>query len=310
MAAEVKIKATADTSEAKRKLEDLGRSADTSLDKASRSADKLGKSLDNVGKSAGMSANAIKQMAVGFSGLAIGVAGTALRANGKNEAADYLGGTARGATQGAAMGAPLGPWGMAAGAVIGGVAGAAQTYFEKEAAEKKEAEARKESIASMNEALDAYAKTSARTEAFAALLGRLGDTAGDASARQESLAAAIAERTKKDADLEEKMRAAANRNDTEQFGELAKERAANASELSRLKSVKIELPKAEKVDVAYQAWNEHDRRSTNLERIGASLGGSVSMSAERMQQKQIDLAKESRDLLSRIAQNSQTATFA
>ena len=130
---EIKIKATLDLAEAKASLSTLGREVDSSMSTAANGAQKLGKSLDQVAASAKLSAQQIGQIAIGFSGLAVKVAASVAEAQGYHTVAGYLSSIGMGAAQGAMMGSPLGPKGMAFGAVVGGASGGVMHYFDKEA---------------------------------------------------------------------------------------------------------------------------------------------------------------------------------
>lgn len=115
----------------------------TDAARAGSEIDKLGDKVATTGDKAQKSAVSLRGMvgiAAGLAGFALTVADPMLRASGHDKAADYMSGTLKGAGSGAMMGSVAGPWGMAAGAVIGGAAGAAGVHMSRSADQKREAE--------------------------------------------------------------------------------------------------------------------------------------------------------------------------
>ena len=149
MAKKLTVEVDAETSKAKRKIQELaetggssaGADASPAIDKAARAlsgaAEKTSRSFGKLDEaSQGMNRQMIS-VTRAFAGMATGLAMSyasryfAEGSTGRN-AMDYGGAIIAGASSGAMAGMALGPQGAAVGAVVGGTVGAAKTYLDKE----------------------------------------------------------------------------------------------------------------------------------------------------------------------------------
>ena len=149
MAKKLTVEVDAETTKAKRKIQELaetggssaGADASPAIDKAARAlsgaAEKTSRSLGKLDESSRGMNWRMRMLTRTFVGLGTGLAMSyALRyfaegSTGRN-AMEYGGATLTGASSGAMAGMALGPWGAAAGAAVGGAVGAAKTYLDKE----------------------------------------------------------------------------------------------------------------------------------------------------------------------------------
>ena len=149
MAKKLTVEVDAETTKAKRKIQELadaggssaGADASPAIDKAARAlsgaAEKTSRSFGKLDEaSQGMNRQMIS-VTRAFAGMATGLAMSyasryfAEGSTGRN-AMDYGGAIISGASSGAMAGMALGPQGAAVGAVVGGTVGAAKTYLDKE----------------------------------------------------------------------------------------------------------------------------------------------------------------------------------
>lgn len=149
MAKKLTVEVDAETTKAKRKIQELaetggssaGADASPAIDKAARAlsgaAEKTSRSFGKLDEaSQGMNRQMIS-VTRAFAGMATGLAMSyasryfAEGSTGRN-AMDYGGAIIAGASSGAMAGMALGPQGAAVGAVVGGTVGAAKTYLDKE----------------------------------------------------------------------------------------------------------------------------------------------------------------------------------
>ena len=158
---QISIGVTAETSDAKRKLRELGEAGAGSIDRASAAADRLGSSLERAGKAADLSARRIASLAASMSGMLAQQAAGLLSSTGNDSAAGYVGAVGGGAASGAALGTMLLPGiGTAVGAAGGAALGGIGEYFRQLQESDKAAEAAAASHLALTRAL----KDSVRAE--------------------------------------------------------------------------------------------------------------------------------------------------
>lgn len=283
-----------------RSAEEAGQAAAGSMDQVAQKSRAAAEEVKRVGEHAKMSAGQLRMVAVGMAGMALNAYGAwqdnhGGRSAGTAYAQGILGSGAQGAMMGMMVGGPV-------GAAIGGVAGAAvgafTTYQQREAAEKAEAEAREKSIESMRKQIDLYEELRGRTEAFQGTLRRLGDATGDVAERKQWQSDEIAYRTAEDERLAREQREAADRNDTEAFAKLSRERQLNAHELAAIKAVSIEAEPEERRRGA--AWLD-PAMGDRFAKMGMDLfGGGVNDAATRLAQEGNDIGKQQLAVLNRI----------
>lgn len=280
---------------------EAGKAAGSAMEEVAEKSEKAAKKVKEVGESAKMSAGQLRAVAVGMAGMAIGAIGAWQENHGGRSAGlAYTQGALSQGLQGAAMG------GMVAGlpgAVIGGAAGAAlgafTTYQQREAAEKAEAAAREEAIASMREQVELYESLRARTEAFQKTLAGLSDAEAGAAQREEDRQREIARREAEDARLAQAQRDAAASNDADAFRSLSRDRQLNAQELAALKNLKIEVEAPKNSGATYDPA-EGDaflRKGWNL---FGGLGGGVDDAATRLAQEGNGIMRQQLAVLNRI----------
>lgn len=149
MAKKLTVEVDAETTKAKRKIQELaetggssaGADASPAIDKAARAlsgaAEKTSRSFGKLDEASQGMNRQMLSVTRAFAGMATGLAMSyASRyfeegSTGRN-AMDYGGAMLTGASSGAMAGMALGPWGAAAGAAVGGAVGAAKTYLDKE----------------------------------------------------------------------------------------------------------------------------------------------------------------------------------
>jgi len=219
-----------------------GRAGAEALGKTAEAGRRAAEEVGRVGEKAKLSAGQLRMVAAGMAGMALGAYGAYQDAHGGRSAgAAYAQGAISGGLQGASMGMMLGgPKGALALGLGGAGLGALTTYWQREAAEKAEAKAREESIASMREQVELYEELRARTESFQATLAALGSAETDAATRSEALGREIERREAEDARLAEAQRAAADAGDKEAFAKASRDRQLGAQELAALRRVRVE----------------------------------------------------------------------
>lgn len=268
---EIKIKATLDLAEAKASLSTLGREVDSSMSTAANGAQKLGKSLDQVATSAKLSAQQIGQIAIGFSGMGIKLAATVAEAQGYHKAAGYLSAAGTGAVQGATMGAPLGPKGMAAGAVIGAGAASVGHYFNEESKARAEEDARQKAVLGNADMIAQFDELRQAADDSAAFLKRMGDETVSTSERQAQLTGRMAEFSAAAEDLREKLRTEEVLEDGAKFQKMMKEYARLMGEVSKMKGIDLTNADGAKGGGGLSALaGDYD----SMQRLGITVGGS------------------------------------
>ena len=280
--------------------EQAAQAAAGAMEKVAQKSREAAAEVKTVGEHAKMSAAQLRMVAVGMTGMAIGAIG-AWQENhgGRSAGVAYAQGALSAGLQGAAMGGMVGG---VPGAVIGGVAGASvgafTTYQQREAAEKAESEARQAAVDSMREAVDSYEELQARTETFMKTLERLGETESNIGYREQWRRDEIAHRTAEDERLGREQREAADRNDSEAFAKLSRERQLNAQELSALKNLRIE---AEPEESRRGAPRLDPTMGDSFAKMGMDLfGGGLNDAATRLAQESNDIGKQQLAVLNRI----------
>lgn len=289
--------------------EEAGGAAAGAMEKVAQKSREAAAEVKKVGEHAKMSAAQLRMVAVGMTGMAIGAIG-AWQENhgGRSAGVAYAQGALSAGLQGAAMGGMVGG---VPGAVIGGVAGAAvgafTTYQQREAAEKAESEARQAAVASMREAVDSYEELRARTETFMKTLERLGETESNIGYREQWRRDEITHRTAEDERLGREQREAADRNDSEAFAKLSRERQLNAQELSALKNLRIE---AEPEESRRGAPRLDPTMGDSFAKMGMDLfGGGLNDAATRLAQEANELSRQQLDELRQIRRESLAASW-
>ena len=149
MAKKLTVEVDAETTKAKRKIQELaetggssaGADASPAIDKAARAlsgaAEKTSRSFGKLDEASQGMNRQMLSVTRAFAGMATGLAMSyasryfAEGSTGRN-AMDYGGAIISGASFGAKVGSTLGPYGTIGGMVIGGTVGAAKTYLDKE----------------------------------------------------------------------------------------------------------------------------------------------------------------------------------
>lgn len=273
MAKKITLDVDADVSKARRKVREVAETgggaatggADIVSPAAERAASamtKAAKSTQELGERSRASAEQLVGMTRAFTGLAVGMAASyAAKQFGEDSAigrgVGYFGSAVSGATTGAMAGKALGPWGMAAGAIIGAGTGAFGKYSEYSKADEEKAKAEKELRDTNLESIETWEKARARTLAFKQTLEAL-------TKSQSGLAAEIEKRKDADIELAKQQREAIG--DTTKLNALNRERQTNASEIDALSA----LLKAAAGGGAYRA---SIGGADALSRIGGDFGG-------------------------------------
>lgn len=311
----VEIQVTANAEDAKRTFADVEAAASRAMDAGAQSAQKLSRSLDGVAESAKISARQIKTVAAGMASMAAGVAASALRNQGMEATASYAGAASSGAVQGATMMAPLGPLAMIAGALGGGGLGALKNYFDRDTQGKEQGGAEVKAADALRKAREEMEAVSARTETFARILERLGDTEADATSREQWRADEIAERQRQIEEATERMAAAekelaANGREIAAQGAPATKEQTEAAERLRdawanankdLQTARAEMKSLEGVKVERaKVESNNDRVAgefTSLEKLGIGFNAA----ADSMQAEGNRIANEQLAVLKQIA---------
>lgn len=291
--------------------EQAAQAAAGAMEKVAQKSREAATEVKKVGEHAKMSAGQLRAVAVGMAGMALSAYGAWQENHGGRSAGlAYTQGALSQGLQGAAMG------GMVAGlpgAVIGGAAGAAlgafTTYQQREAAEKAEAAAREEAIASMREQVELYESLRARTEAFQKTLAGLGDTEADATSRTAAREREIARREAEDARLAEAQRRAAASGDEASFRSLSRDRQLNAQELAAIKNLKIEVKAPERQERTAFDPSEGDAFLKKGWDLFGGLSGGMNDAATQLAREGNDLSRQQLSVLNRIATQRIAATW-
>lgn len=147
MARKLKVEVEAETSKAKRQIEQMvdgvtGGAGDASpaIDKAARAlsgaADKTSRSFGKLDETAAGMDRRMLGVTRAFAGMATGLAMSYAsryfaEGSGARKAMDYGGAALSGASAGAQVGSMFGPWGTAIGAIVGGTGGIAKRHMDK-----------------------------------------------------------------------------------------------------------------------------------------------------------------------------------
>lgn len=131
----LKVELELETAKAKQQLGRVGDGVGSSAPSQSS------RSIDKLSEATRLNTNQMLSMTRAFSGMALGLAASyssSYFAKGSlaEKAMGYGGSILSGASMGAAAGSVAGPWGLAAGTVIGGGTGAAKEYFDRKKAIK------------------------------------------------------------------------------------------------------------------------------------------------------------------------------
>lgn len=175
---QISIGVTAETSDAKRKLRELGEAGAGSIDRASAAADRLGSSLERAGKAADLSARRIASLAASMSGMLAQQAAGMLTSVGAEREGSYVGAIGGGAASGAALGTMLLPGigttvGAAGGAVLGGVGEYLRQLQEEEKAAGEAALAHEALVRTLRGSVNAEEDAAKALRERSALVARL-----------------------------------------------------------------------------------------------------------------------------------------
>jgi len=235
MSKKLTIEVDADVSKAKRKVKEIaaggtGGDVSSAAENAAGALNKVAKSSQQLGDRAKASSEQLVGMTRAFAGLAVGMAATyAARQFGEDStvgrALGYAGSAVNGATAGAMAGKVLGPWGIVAGAAVGGAGAIYSQHGQYAKSDEEKAKAEKELREANLESIETWEKVRARTAAFKDELEKL-------TKSESGLQEAIKAREKVDADLARQQRAAIG--DTKQLNRLNRERQTNAAEIDAL----------------------------------------------------------------------------
>lgn len=240
-------KAAADGFEnAGRRAEDMGRAAE----KAAAAMQKSAKASRDSADSLQVSSRAMMRFGISMAGMMAGIAGK-WAANNLDEKStartvlEYGGNALTNAGAMAMAGSAFGPAGTAIGAGAGAIKGVAETYLDREGAEKAEEKAKRKQNQTNREFIENLIESEKRIAAFRESLEEMSDKEKDLSLRQYEVAQAIAKREEREKELNAAMKAESHEldGDDANFKRLAKERTANHSELETLRSLQKALSK-------------------------------------------------------------------
>ena len=304
--ADIKLRATLDSSEVTTGLQKIGQDASASIDAAAKSGDKLAKSLDDVGKSAKVSAQQLGQMSLAMASMAIDVAGSVAESRGYNKLAGYLKSTAAGAAAGFAATAPLattGPagWAAIAGAtVLGAGAGAYKENVKQKGIAKSEEQAAADLEAANEKALSSFDQLRGAANESAEFYARLGDESMGAEQRQAALSERIREFGAAAEEIKGKLESDELQRDGKAFAETMREYAQALKQVDQATAAQRALDK-----VGGKADADGDGRAETLAdaltRIGGGVGGAGGMTdLASIQREGIGVAREQLGVLREI----------
>jgi len=308
--ADIRLKATLDTAEVQRELQDVGRDAGRSLDAASLSGDKLARSLDKVGDAAKMSAQQITRIAVGLSGMAMQLGASVLESRGMSTEARYLQGAGQMAMQGAQLGAyAMGPKGMVIGAAAGAGVGAGKTFFDIQSDEKKHEQALTDLAAGNREALTKFEDLRAAQNESAEFYARVASDALSASEKTE----ALTRRMEEFADEAETLRQALDSDELQRdgkgFAETMQAYAAALREVDKARGAARAIDDTGDKAGAMIGGRDVRDYADALTRIGGSIGGGDVGGVAGIQREGVDIAKQQLRVLESI-NNTGVGTWA
>lgn len=298
--ADIKLRATLDSSEVTTGLQKIGQDASASIDAAAKSGDKLAKSLEDVGRSAKVSAQQITSMAVAMSGMAMQLGASVLESRGMSTAGRYLQGAGQMGAQGAAALAPLGPQAAVFGAIGGAAIGAGKTYFDLQNEEQKKEAAAAELEAANEKALASFEQLRGAANESAEFYARLGDESLSAEQRQAALSERIREFGAAAEEIRGKLESDELQRDGKAFAETMREYAQALKQVDQATAAQRALDKA-----AGKADAEGDGRAETLAdaltRIGGGVGGAGGMTdLASIQREGIGVAREQLGVLREI----------
>lgn len=297
--ADIKLKATLDSSEVTTGLQKIGQDASTSIDAAAKSGDKLAKSLDDVGKSAKVSTQQITSMAVAMSGMAMRLGSSVLESRGMSTGARYLGDAGQMAMTGAAAMAPLGPLAAGVGALGGAAIGAGKSYFDQQTEAAKREEAAAELEAANEKALASFDTLRAAANESAEFYVRLGDESLSAEQRQAALSERIREFGAAAEEIRGKLESDELQRDGKAFAETMRDYAQALKQVDQATAAQRALDKPG--GQADAGEGRADTLADALTRIGGGVGGAGGMSdLASIQREGIGVAREQLGVLREI----------
>lgn len=299
--ADIKLKATLDSSEVTAGLQKIGQDASTSIDAAAQSGDKLAKSLDDVGKSAKVSAQQITTMAVAMSGMAMQLGASVLESRGMSTAGRFLQGAGQMGAQGAAALAPLGPQAAVVGAIGGAAIGAGKTYFDLQSEEQKKEAAAAELEASNEKAFASFEQLRGAAKESAEFYARLADESMSAEQRQAALSERIREFGAAAEEIKGRLGSDELQRDGKAFAETMRDYAQALKQVDQATAAQRSLDKPG--GQADAGEGRADTLADALTRIGGGVGGAGGMSdLASIQREGIGVAREQLGVLREIKQ--------
>lgn len=297
--ADIKLKATLDSSDVTTGLRQIGQEAPRSLDSAASSGTRLAKSLDAVGHSAKASSQQITSMAVAMSGMAMRLGASVLESRGQSTAARYVEGAGAMAMQGAATLAPLGPQAAAAGALGGAAIGAVKTYFDLETEAKAREEALEATAAANDKALASFERLRASQNETADFYARIADDSMDAAQKQAALADRMKQFAAAAEELRGKLKSDEVQRDGKAFAETMREYAAALKQVDQATATQREIAQAGR-DMDDAGTGRSETLSDALTRIGGSVGGGGMGDIAGIQREGVNVAREQLGVLREI----------
>ena len=270
--ADIKLKATLDSSEVTTGLQKIGQDASTSIDAAAESGSKLGKSLDEVGKSAKVSAQQITSMAVAMSGMAMRLGSSVLESRGMSTGARYLSDAGQMGMQGAAAMAPLGPHAAVVGAIGGAAIGAGKSYFDQQAEAQKKEEAAAELEAANEKAMASFEQLRDAANESADFYAKIGDESVSAEEKQAALSERIRAFGAVAEDIKAKLGSDELQRDGKGFAETMREYAQALKQVDAATAAQRALAK-DAAKAGTDGEGRTDTLSDALTRIGGGVAG-------------------------------------
>lgn len=290
---------------AKKKLKEIedtgGQSAvpkvESAAEKMARSMDKASAAAERHAEAAEKSSGDLMRVAKSFGGMAIGMAAQ-YAANSMDEGPGKTAlGYGAAIAQGASMGMMFGPWGAAAGALLG----AGKQFIANDAEEKAKQKAIQAANAANRETLETWERSRRQTLAFKDALEGLSNAERPLAERQREVAAAIEERQRKDAMYRHALKVESDVfGDAKSFGRTMRDRQANAGELDALKALAKQLDAEGKKKKDKPAGSAADYTAVDaLARVGGNFAGGDSANAmrnlEQNSKDQLTVLREIRD---------------
>lgn len=271
------VEVDADVTRAKKKLVEMEQTGGESVaPRVENAAERMARAMDKAtgatqrhAEAAEQSSGSLKQVLKSFGGMAIGMAAQYAANNMDEGPAKTALGYGSSMAQGAAMGMMFGPYGAAAGAVLG----AGKEWINQDAQDKAREKSEQDAANARLDSLESLRESIRRTREWKAETDRLTNADTDLTERQKELQAEIEKREKRERELRGALSGDAGPGgDAKRFAKNMSELGKVAGETDALKALAAQLEKEGRRQKPGSAADYSALDS--LARVGGSFAGS------------------------------------